>query len=293
MILERLDVSRILPPQDKQFIRDKGLFDLFEFVSKLEETGKPDFRILRTKFERQQKTNTRRELWQKYDIDYVEGFHMRQMMGILLIVEKGSRIPDIDVVWLTTNQYFSPALKSAFHENEAMHYRKSFEKSMDAWDAVNASSHFRKANLPAEATKLLEKVDIDSQKDNHLRSALCTTKGGAKRDLNQIDEALQLAAKAHLFDCLSFHPCTLLGALNYEQGNYTLGDEWFAKAIERGANHESVDYELRSIYKRANKAQKDELKRHLINVDPNRYKWVMQTKGGSKASHNNSINQTR
>ena len=45
-ILERLDVNRIISPDDKQFIRDKGLFELHEFVSKLEETGRVDFRIL-------------------------------------------------------------------------------------------------------------------------------------------------------------------------------------------------------------------------------------------------------
>ena len=297
LVLERLDVNRALSSEDKQYIRDKGLFDLSEFVKTLDETGKPDFRILRVRFEQQHKTNIRRELWQKYDIDYIEGVHMRQMMGILLRIEKGTRISDKDALWLATNEYFSPALKRGFHKNEAMFFRESFETSNDPWDAVNASSHYRKADLPSEAANLLEKVDIDSQRNKHLKSALYTTKGGSKRDLRHFDEALQLAERAHLLESESFHPCTLLGAINYELGNYTLGDGWFAKAIERGANLEVVDHELRSIFMRADKAQQDELKRHLLNIDPIRYSWVSQTKGGmkrdSKAAHNNSINRTR
>lgn len=296
-ILERLDVNRALSAVDKRYLRDKGLFDLSEFVKKLEETGKPDFRILCAKIERQQKINIRRELWQKYDIDYIEGTHMLQMMDILLRIEKGTRISDKDVLWLTTNEYFSPKLKREFHKNEALFFRQCFEKSNDPWEAVNASSHYRKANLPSEAANLLEKVDIDSQRNKHLKSALCATKGGSKRDLKQFDEALQLAEKAHLYDPESFHPCTLLGAINYELGNYTLGDEWFLKAVERGANREGVDHELRSIFVRAGKAQQDELKRHLLKIDPVRYDWVNKTKVGkksnSKAAHNNSINRTR
>ena len=46
-ILDRMDVNRALSVEDKQWIRDKGMFDLCEFVRKLEETGEADFRILR------------------------------------------------------------------------------------------------------------------------------------------------------------------------------------------------------------------------------------------------------
>lgn len=288
LILERLDVNRGLSSDDKQFIRNKGLFDLFKFVKTLEETGKPDFRILSTKFERQQNIRIRKELWDKYDIGYVDRVHMGRMMDILRSVEKSARLSGEDALWLATNTYFFPSLKREFHKNEAMFYRQSFEESDNPWDAVNSSSHYRKANLASEAVNLLLKVDIDSQQNKLLRSALCTTKGGAKRDLKKFDEAFQLATDAHLSNPRSFHPCTLLGALNYDQGNYSLGDEWFAKAIERGANREDVDHEIRSIFRRASKAQKDELKRHLLNIDLVRYGWVSQTKGGKKTIARNT-----
>jgi hypothetical protein len=48
-ILDRLDVKRALSFEDKQWIREKNMVDLWEFVKRLEETGEADFRILRTK----------------------------------------------------------------------------------------------------------------------------------------------------------------------------------------------------------------------------------------------------
>ncbi|MCO5760548.1 MAG: hypothetical protein NHG36_03395, partial [Chromatiaceae bacterium] len=91
-ILERLDINRALSEEDKRYLRDKGLFDLCEFVKELEDTGKQNFGILRVRSERQHKRDIRRELWQRYDIGYIEGAHMRQMIDILLQVENGARI---------------------------------------------------------------------------------------------------------------------------------------------------------------------------------------------------------
>lgn len=273
-ILDRLDKDSALSPQDKQYIRDKGLFDLCEFVKNLEETGKPDFWIIRSKYEKQQKSKIRRELWLTYDIDYVESAHMRQMMDILLRVDKNSRLTDQDVLWLTEHRYFSQELKRVFHNNEALYFRQSFERDNNPWDAINASSHYRKANQPSEAVNFLDQLDIDTQKDKHLKSALCTTKGGAKRDLRKMDEALALAERAHDYDNRSFHPCTLLGAIHYEKGNLVIGNEWFVKAVERGATDSGIDHELRSIFRRAGKEQQEILKQHLLHMNPSRYDWV-------------------
>ena len=102
------------------------------------------------------------------------------------------------------------------------------------------------------------------------------------RDLSQFDDAIQLAEQAHSIDHSSFHPCTLLGAVNYEIGNYNLGDEWFTKAIERGAKIDDVDHELRSIFTRADKSRKEELKRHLLKLDSVRYSWVNSPKRHNK-----------
>lgn len=271
LILEKLDLNKKLSITDKNFILGRGLFDLWDFVKQLEETGRADFRILSYTVKRQQ----RQELWRKFDIDCIESSHMKQMINILTCLDEDKRLSEKDVLWLSTNDYFDyPEIKRKFHETEALFYRQCFEKTNDPWQAVNASSHYRKANLSKNAFVILDKIEIESQKNKHLKSALCTTKGGCKRDLHQFNEALQLAEKAHLFDSKSFHPCTLLGAVNYEIGNYSSGDEWFAKAIERGAKINNVDQELRLIFKRADKSKQEELKRHLLSIDSVRYAWV-------------------
>ncbi len=276
LILDRLDTNKTLSAKDKQWIKDKGLFDLNEFVKKLEETGRADFRIIRAKFERQQNKTMRRELWEKYDINYIESCDVPKMIKTLLRLEEGNRLPEKDVLWFSTNDYFSeyPEIRRKFHENEAKFYHKSFKQNKDPWQAVNASSHYRKANFPTDALELLNTIDLVAQRNKQIKAALCTTKGGCMRDLHKIADALKLAESAYSFDSNSFHPCTLLGALNYEIGNYILGDEWFAKAVERGADMDSVDHELRYIFTRADKNKQEELKRHLLSIDSNRYGWV-------------------
>jgi tetratricopeptide (TPR) repeat protein len=227
-----------------------------------------------------------RTILRKYGIDNVEGHHYHQIINILPKLEDGDRLLEKDVLWLSTKRYFFryPEIKWKFHKNEAEFYRRCFEKTNDPWQAVNASSHYRKANLPQKALKVLSKIDVTSQRNKHLRSALCTTKGGCKRDLRQFDEAIQLAQTAHSLDPDSFHPCTLLGALNYDIGNHILGDEWFAKAVSRGASSDAVDHEIRSIFRRADEAKQEQLKRHLLRVDPVRYSWVNRLNRGKKGN---------
>jgi hypothetical protein len=111
--------------------------------------------------------------------------------------------------------------------------------------------------------------------------------GGAKRDMRSREEAVKLATRAHGYDPKSFHPCTLLGALYYEMGDFSLGDEWFAKAVERGARPRALDEELRSIYLRSSGVRREGMKRHLLAVDPIRYGWVNAPKrsGSEKSGH--------
>jgi hypothetical protein len=66
----------------------------------------------------------------------------------------------------------------------------------------------------------------------------------------------------------------LIGAVNIEIGNYDLGQAWYKKAVERGASEKSVDDDLRSIFMRADKSKQDELRDHLLKIDPVRYSWV-------------------
>ncbi|MCI5227017.1 MAG: hypothetical protein D3918_10270 [Candidatus Electrothrix sp. AX2] len=186
-----------------------------------------------------------------------------------------------DIIWLSTKEdgeYYTVELKEGYHKNEAEFYVSEFKKRKNPWAAVNASSHYRKCNDVEAADLLLQTINIDKFKNAKLKSALCTTHGGAKRDLEQWKQALALGEQAHLLTPQDFRPCTLLGALNMEIGRYDLGQYWYKKAIARGYSERAMDDDLRSIFMRAEKKNKEKLKNYLLNIDSFRYRWVNKYK---------------
>ena len=212
-----------------------------------------------------------------YDLDFfIEQDCFFTLMDILRRVDSGKRLSEKDILWLSTDgeDYYSDRLKSAYHCIEAEFFADQFKKSQDPWMAVNASSHYRKGDKPAVADKLLNAIDIEKKKSAKIKSAFFTTHGGVKRDLQQKDEALRFGEKAHLFMNKDFRPCTLIGAVYMETGRYVLGQEWYAKAVERGASEQAIDSDLRSIFMRADKIIQDEMRIHLLKVDPARYRWA-------------------
>jgi hypothetical protein len=274
LILDRLDRDKGLGAEDKKYLRDKGLFDLHRFVNEWEATGGPDFSIVRAPYEADRARKMRSVMRDRYDIESAAPGDMSRLLVILQRLEDGERLGDPDVLWLDEREYFTHEVRIAYHRNEALYCSQCFEQTRDPWHVVNGSSHFRKAGEPQNAVALFALVDLSAIQDKHLRSALCTTAGGAKRDLQDFKEALRRAHEAHDLDPKSFHPCTLLGAVHYELGEYPVGDEWFAKAIARGAQVAGVDSELRVIFRRADKKRQEALRRHLLSVDPSRYAWV-------------------
>lgn len=94
------------------------------------------------------------------------------------------------------------------------------------------------------------------------------------RDLGQRDEAIRLGAQAHLLQPRNFRPCTLLGAVHMESGNFAEGHAWYSKAQERGASERVIDNELWGIFQRADPARRAAMKAYLFTNDPDRYHWV-------------------
>src|SRR3990167_618260 len=98
------------------------------------------------------------------------------------------------------------------------------------------------------------------------------------RDLGKRTEALQLGKQGHELQPLNYRPCTLLGAVCMELGNFGEGHDWYAKAEERGASKQSIDTELRGIFLRADKASRETMTASLRAKDPSRYCWVNDKK---------------
>lgn len=221
------------------------------------------------------------QLRTRYGLDqFIDQQLFAKLMQILQRIDVGGRFADDDVIWLATEgkSYYTDILKTTYHEREAQFHASEYNQTNDPWCAVNASKHYRKASQAIKAHNLLTTIPKISHGDSKLESAISTTHGGVMRDLNRFEEAMEFANKAHILTPKDFRPCTLLGAINFEIGNYEVGHDWYLKASERGASERSIDNDLRSIYKRADKSKREKLKAFLLRVDSIKHNWLVDRK---------------
>lgn len=212
----------------------------------------------------------------KYGMDFIDQPLFARMMDILKRIDSGSRLTDDDYVWLTTvaKGHFTDALQEAHHLHEAEFFADEYRRTQDPWSAINASSHYRKCKQTGAALQLLDSVPAHHLKDLKTKAAMCTTRGGVMRDMGRLDDARQLGERGHAFQPQDFRPCTLLGAVHMELGNFDEGRNWYVQAEERGASERTIDSELRGIFIRGDKAKREAMKAFLLAQDPNRYRWV-------------------
>ena len=216
------------------------------------------------------------------------------LYAILQKLEKAERLEPKDVAWLQENKIKPPAsnyiyygwreegyqllsgkIAIAYHTIEATFYEQEYQRTSNKWNLPNASSHWRQAKQPQQALKLTENLNFDKIKENKLKSALLTTRGGAFRDIGKLDQAEKCALKAIEYQPSSHHPYTLMGAICYERGEYSKGDHWFNEAIKRGASPRDQDAEIKRVVKNAkDENQRREVINYLLKKDPHRYAWA-------------------
>ncbi len=225
------------------------------------------------------------ELRRTYGFDeFIKRENFQKLMRLLHNLDKGERISDKDFIWLSTQGddnyecYLTTEVKVCYHRIEAEYLSAEFKRTGDPWHAVNASGHFRKCEEPWRADQLLGGIKISQITDVKLQSGLYTTYGGVKRDLRQFNPAQEFGLRAHELTPSDFRPCTLLGAVHYEQGNFEQGRVWYAKAVERGFKEDQVDYELKTIFWRLDAEKQIEMRAYLLSLDPERYKWAGKSK---------------
>ena len=234
----------------------------------------------------------------KYDVsNYKDRAPSSPLYAILQKLDKGERLEPTDVAWLEENKIeasqpsysyygwqeerryqgqrlFSGKIFTDYHKIEALFYEQEYKNTGNKWKLPNASSHWRKAGQPRSALKLTENLDFDKIKENKLKSALLTTRGGAFRDINKLDDAEKCALKAIEYQPQSHHPYTLMGAICFERGQYSQGDDWFNEAIKRGASPRDQDAEMKRVVKNAKNGKRREVVEYLLKKDPQRYAWA-------------------
>ena len=229
-----------------------------------------------------QKRKIVEKLFQKYDltVSSINNGDIQKLKRIIEKADQGLKLDQNEIVWLMTARkrnyvgYYTQKLRVKYHKNEANFFLTEFKRTKNPWDAINASSHFRKCHQSKKANTFLMNINVTHLKSKKIKSALKTTFGGVKRDLKEFEEALSFGNKAHILTPNDFRPCTLLGAVNIELGNYEEGQSWYKKAIKRGTTEKSIDDDLRSIFMRSEKCKRNELAEFLYKNDPNRYSWV-------------------
>ena len=234
----------------------------------------------------------------KYDVsNYKDKTPSSPLYVILQKLDKGERLEPTDVAWLEENKIeasqpsysyygwqeerrsqgqrlFSGKIFTAYHKIEALFYEQQYKGTGNKWNLANASSHWRKAEQPRSALNLTENLDLDKIKENKLKSALLTTRGGAFRDINKLDDTEKCALKAIEYQPQSHHPYTLMGAICFERGQFLEGERWFNEAIKRGASPRDQDAEMKRVVKNAKNGKRREVVEYLLKKDPQRYAWA-------------------
>ncbi len=293
-VLQLIDSGNLLGEQDINFLKKRKLDETIaiaqeQYASSLKSKVNAGEQLSESEIE-WLKNNGREDiitlaqqkrfaaLKRKYDAsDYKDNSPTSLLYEILLKLEKKERIEPKEVVWLRENRLLYPAHKIfiAYHTIEATFGEQEYKRTGNKWNLVNASSHWRKADKPQRALEVTEKLDIDKIKEDKLKSAIMTTRGGAFRDLAQLKDAENCARKAIEYQPNSHHPYTLMGAIYYDRRQYSEGDRWFNEAIKRGAKTEDIDAEIKKVVRDTkDKNQRQEVAEYLLKKDPVRYDWV-------------------
>lgn len=222
-----------------------------------------------------------KELRRRFNVGYVEGEHYQRVMALLRQIANRQRLKANDVMWLMTEADYcwTEELQKAWHTLEATALSKAWERGGDAWDAVNASAHWRKADEPECALGVTATALAQVGRGPKLRSALLTTRGGALRDLRRLDEAKSLGCEAHELTPKDYRPCTLLGAVHFELGNLVTGHEWYAKAESLGAPPKEIDQDLRMLLTRLSPEKRERLRKFLLQAASDRFDWLVNCPG--------------
>jgi hypothetical protein len=317
-ILKKLEAKERLSNSDITWLNEYKLFETLENFQRQEAAKEAEFAQLKDKYQATkhpdssassplypilQKINAEKELSES-EINWLEVQELTETLDIVREFERKRHFAALKVKYKATqyedsspSSHLYKVLKKLDSESQLGEQDINFLKKRKLTETItiaqdkyaaslksNASSHWRKAEKPRRALELTENLNFDKIKENKLKSALLTTRGGAFRDTKELSKAEKCALKAIEYQPNSHHPHTLMGAICYERGEYTKGDYWFEEAIKRGASPRDQDAEIKRVVKNAKDENKrSEVVEYLLKKDSQRYAWA---KSYLKKPHN-------
>ncbi|MFQ6539777.1 MULTISPECIES: hypothetical protein [Aphanothece] len=197
----------------------------------------------------------------------VEGSEPSYLVVILQELEETGNLTESHVNWLQDNNFYLVL---------ANYYYSSYLKDGDAWNLAKSGRYFRQGECANAIVDHVSDDTISKIHDGRARSAVLTNRGGAKRDLSDLEGAKQDGLDAISASPQSFHPHNLLGAVYYQTGQPALGDQHFEKAVNLGASPRQQEFEIRSALKMSSPEARQAVVQHLLRKDPVKYAWVNQ-----------------
>lgn len=183
---------------------------------------------------------------------------------ILLHIDNDEQLEAKHTAWLKLNKLFK--LLALYHKNR-------YKKSHDPWELIKEASCWRNID-PEKTLKLSEKIFINHPNaKTNIKAAALTIKGGAYRDLNDLESAQSCAYKA-LEYYVSFYPYNLLGAIAFQLGNLEEGERFFQKSEEFGASKKDQQDQMVSSLKKSEPQTRVRIAQYLLERDPQKYHWA-------------------
>jgi len=215
-------------------------------------------------------------LRQEYGVDdhrYLS--HPDELHSILLVLKAGQPLSPEQEGWLELNQL--DRLVHLSRERQAERYDaeagSAEHPDVAANAAANASSLWRRVHKPERALASTASLDpLPPTVERRVGAKVLTTRGGAYRDLGDLASAERCGLEAVRLDSSNQYPYSLLGAVYYQMGEPTKGDEFFAEAAGLGAG------DNRGALRRAVEGAQGEARRraaaHLLEKDRKAYAWA-------------------
>lgn len=197
--------------------------------------------------------------------ELIEEEDIYRSIGILRNLETGELLTESERAWLESRQAYLALARIFYNE---------YLKSKDHWKLASSGKYLRKAGMSDKAAALAPDQLLSDVTDLKCRSALLTNRGAAKRDLEDLDAAVDDATEATRVCPSSYHPHTLLGAIHYQAGRPELGDKHFGIAIGLGGPV-FTDREISFAIERSTPEAREKVAEYLLAKDPLRYRRLM------------------
>jgi tetratricopeptide (TPR) repeat protein len=184
------------------------------------------------------------------------------LFAILKRVDCHEKLSKKEIEWLINHHHYIFSIQ---------YLTERYERAKDPWDLISAASIYRKIKKPEKALELTNDCIPNDKKS---KAAVCTTRGAAYKDLEDLEKARVLAEKAIEYQPDSFYPYNLLGGIYYKLGKPEEGDQYFVKAIELGSTSKAQENEIRNLLETESQEFIQRTVTYLLSKDPKKYRWA-------------------